>query len=969
MPGFQGNKQQSEQGAKISPERQMAKLREQARSGGSGGGYRNEPRTPVEAPVMPYTETSNDVTKDPKAQQGIILELTPDSNDKDMEELLGILRTKGFRAALKELDRINNPHLEDDFHRLLVQYKKEGHPINGLDADDPISHALDAVLLEVIVPESGTGPGKSGGTLKDIVIQMEQFYQSVIPLVAIPDVHFFKDLQRRRTLHKQHFTMEIAVSHTSESAIFYLSVPRSKRDFFEKQLFAIFPRARVNEQKDDYNPFNQFGVTEVAYAEYKRPAPLPLKMADDFTYDPMNITLAALSKIAKEGEGASIQITVAGAGDYHTKRMLKVLHDLNEGKKSHGYIFLDHMYEQPEPLWRQFLVGLVKELKDMAKSSKGSEGGGHAEKHVDTLTVDAVNKKIKNVIVGVNIRILASARTHERAEQILKELEATFGQYEDAKGNRLKFHSPHDKKGKRELLRQFIFRLFDRDAHESLLEQIIWEFTKKVPTPQVEGSTLMPMNLGELSTMFHWTIAGGTASREAKTSSAKLAPAPPGLPTNGITIGKNNYSNIETLVHFTPEDRLRHMYTIGQTGTGKTVFLKNMIIQDIENGDGVCFIDPHGVDVQEILSRIPKERYDDVIYFDPAYSARPMGLNMLEYDPRFPEQKTFVVDEMFKIFKKLYGDVPEAFGPIFEQYFRNATLLVLEDPETGSTLMDISRVLADDDFRALKLSRSRNSVVNHFWEEIAENVRGEGDLRNVVPYITSKFDIFIANEIMRPIVGQQRSAFNFKDIMDNKKILLVNLSKGRLGDLNANLLGLVIVGKIMMTALARIDYIHLNPPNFYLYIDEFQNVTTDTIATILSEARKFRLSLTIAHQFVAQLVPKIKEAVFGNVGTMAVFRVGSDDAEYLSKQYAPVFEVNDFLKLDNFHAYVKLLAGGKPTPPFSIATFPFREGDKVNMDALKQMSYQRYGRAREAVEQEIDTKYNQMRESQQNQQG
>lgn len=954
--------------AKLSPERQMAKMRENARSGGGGYGYRNEPRPPVEAPVVPASQDAGTSDDGQKTDKGIMLELTPDANDKDMEHLLGILREKGFKTALKALEEIDNPHLEDDFHRLLVQYKKEGHAIPGLDPADPIAKALDFVLLEVAVPESGAG--KAGGSLKDIITQMEQFYQAVIPAVAIPDVYFLKDLQRRKAIHKEHFAMEIAVSHTNEFAIFYLAVPRKKRDFFEKQIFAIFPRARVTEKKDDYNPFNQFGATEIAYAEYKRPAPLPLKTIDDFTYDPLNITLASLSKIAQEGEGASIQITVAGASDYHTKRMLKVLHDLNEGKKSHGYIFLDHMYEQPEPLWRQFLVGAAKEAKDMMKSSSGGHGGGGGgghDKHVDTLTVEAVNKKIKSVIVGVNIRVVASARTKERAKAIIAEIEGTFGQYEDAKGNRLKFHSPHGKSAKRKLMREFIFRLFDRDAHESVIEQIIWEFTKKVPTPMVEGSTLMPMNLTELSTMFHWTIAGGTASREAKTSSAKLAPAPPGLPQIGITIGRNRYSNIETMVHFSDDDRLRHMYTIGQTGTGKTNFLKHMIMQDIERGAGVCFIDPHGVDVQEILSRIPKERYDDVIYFDPAHTARPMGLNMLEYDPRFPEQKTFVVDEMFKIFKKLYGDVPEAFGPIFEQYFRNATLLVLEDPETGSTLMDISRVLADDNFRALKLSRSRNSVVNHFWEDIAENVRGEGDLRNVVPYITSKFDIFIANEIMRPIVGQQRSAFNFKDIMDNKKILLVNLSKGRLGDLNANLLGLVIVGKIMMTALARTDYLHTNPPNFYLYIDEFQNVTTNTIATILSEARKFRLSLTIAHQYISQLSKEIKESVFGNVGTMATFRVGTEDAEFLSKQYQPVFETTDFFKLDNFHAYVKLLAGGKPVSPFSIETIPFQNGDQVNMEALKQMSYQRYGRARDAVEEEINIKYNQMREAQKDQ--
>jgi hypothetical protein len=440
-------------------------------------------------------------------------------------------------------------------------------------------------------------------------------------------------------------------------------------------------------------------------------------------------------------------------------------------------------------------------------------------------------------------------------------------------------------------------------------------------------------------------------------------PAPPNLPEKGIVVGKNVYSNIETMVHFTPDDRLRHLYTIGQTGTGKTNFLKNMIVQDIENGEGVCFIDPHGVDVMEVLSRVPKERYDDLIYFDPAYIERPMGLNMLEYDPRYPEQKTFVVDEMFKIFKKLYGDVPEAFGPIFEQYFRNATLLVLEDPETGSTLLDISRVLADEDFRHLKLSRCRNPIVRHFWEDIAENVRGEGDLRNVVPYITSKFDIFIANEIMRPIVGQQRSAFNFKDIMDNKKILLVNLSKGRLGDANANLLGLVIVGKIMMTALARTSYLNQEPPPFYLYIDEFQNITTSTIATILAEARKFRLSMTMAHQYIQQLSNDIKNAVFGNVGTLAIFRVGADDADYLAKQFEPLLSNTDFLKIDNFHAYLKLLAGGKPVPPFTTETLRFVPGDQINTEALKHMSYQRYGRARDAVEEEIRQKYDAMREA------
>jgi len=276
-------------------------------------------------------------------------------------------------------------------------------------------------------------------------------------------------------------------------------------------------------------------------------------------------------------------------------------------------------------------------------------------------------------------------------------------------------------------------------------------------------------------------------------------------------------------------------------------------------------------------------------------------------------------------------------------------------------------VLADEDFRHLKLSRSKNPVVNHFWEDVVEQVRGEGDLRNIVPYITSKFDIFIANEIMRPIVGQQRSAFSVQDVIENKKILLVNLSKGRLGDINANLIGLIMVSKFLQAALGRSEtLLQGNHPPFYLYLDEFQNISTDTISVILSEARKYKLSLTIAHQFISQLSgdrvkDSIRNAVFGNVGSMAVFRVGPDDAKFLESQYTPTFTQQDMLHIDNFTAYIKLLSEGKPVEPFSMETIAFRSGDFAQIDALKHLSYQRYGRPRDSVEEEIREKYKGMR--------
>jgi uncharacterized protein YerC len=296
-------------------------------------------------------------------------------------------------------------------------------------------------------------------------------------------------------------------------------------------------------------------------------------------------------------------------------------------------------------------------------------------------------------------------------------------------------------------------------------------------------------------------------------------------------------------------------------------------------------------------------------------------------------------------------------GPMFEQYFRNATMLVIEDPETGSTLLDVSRVRSNKEFRQLKLSKCTNPVVVQFWKEIAEKAGGEGALANIVPYITSKFDVFLANDIMRPIIAQEKSSFNFREIMDEKKILLVNLSKGRLGDINANLIGLILVGKILMSALSRADSAGANFAPFYLHIDEFQNITTPSIATILSEARKYKLSLSIAHQFIGQLEENIKNAVFGNVGTIAAFRVGADDAEYLAKQFEPVFTANDLMNVDNRNAYVKMLSQGRPVKPFNIETLAIPTDITADVETLRRESYGAYGRDKYEVEAEILKKY------------
>lgn len=405
------------------------------------------------------------------------------------------------------------------------------------------------------------------------------------------------------------------------------------------------------------------------------------------------------------------------------------------------------------------------------------------------------------------------------------------------------------------------------------------------------------------------------------------------------------------------DDRRRHLYVIGQTGTGKSTLMKSMLRQDIENGKGICLIDPHGEFAEFVLSVIPKDRLDDVIYFDPGDVDRPMGLNMLEIDPKHPEQKTRVIDELFGIFDKLY-DLKETGGPMFEKYFKNSALLLLDDYEHEiPTLADISRVLVNSAFRADKLSRETNPLVKEFWELEAQKAGGEASLANMAPYISSKVTSFVFNEFLRPIINQKKSAFNFREVMDNQKILVINLSKGRIGDLNANLLGMVIVGKLLMAALSRIDIPDEKMrKDFYLYIDEFQNFTTDSIGIILSEARKYRLDLIVAHQFIKQLKENIRDAIFGNVGSIVSFRIGPDDSEFMKNKFEPVFSPQDLMNIDNLNAYVNLLINGQTTRPFNIKLETdkvFGVGSPQAAEAIKQMSRLKYGRPREEVEREI----------------
>jgi len=833
-----------------------------------------------------------------KRLQEIVLNLAPEIHDKKMNELLGLMQTKGVKNTLSVLSALRDPHLEDDFHRMLVQYLQGGYPAKKVPEN--VKKIGNMVMYEVILPEAVEDKTR---TIKETVSAMQQFIAGMDSVVS------------GKTDKDNYFVLEIANAEGSEQFIFYVSVPLSKRDLFEKQITSVFPGVKFSIDPNDYNIFNEDGISVGGYVTVKETALLPIKTIEDFDIDPLTVILNSFSKIQKSGEGAAVQIIIKPSGDGYDKQF------------KHGVA----QFEKGVPLkdalgGGTFVAGFGKALKDLIMPIKTEP-----DKPVNAEQLASIKKKISEKIYPTNIRIVASGNSRLEAEKILGEIESSLHQFGKVHENSFTL-VPLEKGAFTKFSRDFSFRMFNPDI-------------------------ACMLNSKEIATFFHFPNSSYAVQPQLKTSQSVSAPAPQDVSTEGVVLGVNSYRNVDNTIRFAPEDRLRHLYTIGQTGTGKSVFLKNLAIQDIIAGNGVCFIDPHGTDIIDILANIPKDRVDDVIYFDPTYTERPMALNMLEYDRSHPEQKTFVVNELFSIFQKLYGANPESMGPMFEQYFRNATMLVIEDPETGCTLLDVSRVMVDKTFRDLKISRCKNPIVVQFWTEVAEKAGGEASLANIVPYITSKFDVFLANDIMRPLIAQEKSSFNFREIMDSKKILLVNLAKGRLGDINANLIGLILVGKILMAALSRVDSIATGFPPFYLYIDEFQNITTNSISTILSEARKYKLSLNVAHQFIAQLDQNIRDAVFGNVGSICSFRISAEDAEYLEKQFSPVFTAKDIMNIDNYNAIVKLLVKGRPAKAFNIKTLPSPKGEPGMVDSLKHLSYLTYGGDKEEIDRQIMEKY------------
>jgi len=724
---------------------------------------------------------------------------------------------------------------------------------------------------------------------------------------------------------KSPIVFEVAVPHYGEEIYFYVALPKKEIDFLRKTVLGFWPGAEIILIKEDYNVFNPSGFSLASVVKLKNHHYLPIRSYKELAQsniDPLDSFLSAFNKLSKEGEGLAWQIILTPVPVSENKKILGMVKKLREGEKLSDVLSKNIFTDILKILGEAF-------IPKKEETKKKEEEEKMKPKPIEEIAIKNLEFKANKPLFKLNIRLVTSSTDEITADQILSALESPFHQFANPGFNEFYYFRPKGKYLKK-VLYQFSFRLFDR--RQSLL-----------------------LNTEEITSFFHFPTSY-IKNPIINWLSARSAPPPSNLPQEGIILGENIYQGIKSIVRITRNDRRRHIYTIGQTGTGKTTLLKNMIIQDIKNGDGVCFLDPHGDVAQEILGLIPKERIDDVIYFNPGDTRRPIGLNILEYSPQRPEEKTFIINTLIEIIDKLYN-LQMTGGPMFEQYLRNSLLLLMDDPNWGYTLLEVSKVFIDESFRDELLRKCKNYPVIEFWTKQAPVVGGEFQLENMITWVTSKLNPFITNDFVRPIIAQSKSSINFDQIMNERKILIVNLSKGLIGETSAYLMGMLLITKILLGAFARITVPEEERKDFYLYIDEFQNFAFKGVASILAEARKYRLSMVLAHQYIKQLPEEIASAVVGNVGTIISFRIGAQDAEFLEKIFLPVFNRSDLVNIPNYQGYIKLLIHGYISDAFNIKTLAPEPSSKELAEKVAELSMLKYGKEKEIIEKEIAEKY------------
>ena len=709
-----------------------------------------------------------------------------------------------------------------------------------------------------------------------------------------------------------HISLEIVANH--ETIEFYAVCPSDLGDLVEKQINAAYPDAELN-KVEPWDLWKYDGSVEFSSLVLKKDSYLPLNTYEDMNIDSMSAITSAMGKL-HEGEGLAVQILVRPAGD-----------DWQKDGKSH----------------------IKKYVEDHNKTDSDGKPTGPKMSKVDEDYLSKVQDKISKVGFETVVRLVSVAPDSASAKVNLSNLERSFGQFDNPSFNLFK-------KAKNRFEKFFVIAFVTRMF--PVVEKVTLPFgiPKLLNKEWYQGWSVM--NTEELSTLWHLPNENVKTPR-INWLRSKGSAAPIELPESGLYLGKSQFRGSEADIFMQDDDRRRHMYILGTTGTGKSEFMKFMAIQDIKEGKGIAFIDPHGSAVNDIVQQIPPERVDDVIYFDPS-SDRPMGLNIL--DVKTEKGKDMIINKFIDMLYELYDPNKQGImGPQLERALRMCMLTAMSKP--GGTMIEVVRLLTDENFHKQYLDSIQDPLVRRYWtDEIANTTKSRKG--EVMGYFVSKLDRFTTEKTMRYMLGQSVSTFDFADIMDNKKILLADLSKGKLGAENSKFLGLLLVPRLLAAAFTRIEKIERGEEldDFYLYIDEFQNYTTPDIETILSEARKYKLNLIVANQFIGQLPDKIKDAIFGNVGSMTIFRVGTEDAEYLEKYFEPTFEQNDLMNNKVGRAYMKLLVNNQPSPAFAMTTdWSAMQSASRNQelgDQIKELSKKKFGRNKFIVEQEIKTRSN-----------
>ena len=676
---------------------------------------------------------------------------------------------------------------------------------------------------------------------------------------------------------------------------FYVHTPKKLKDLVEKQINGAYPDAEIKEVNVE-NIKREGIVIGNEYNIFSREGKVAftsLKLKSE-NYKPIKVykdlPTDALSSITS------------------------VLAKMTEGEGAAIQILIT----QAESSWKKHGRAYL------AKTKKLESNPETAKYSADSKELEGIENKIGKQGFNTVIRIVVSSTSKEAAEAHLGNIMSVFSQFEGANSFKKEKH-----RFKGMFMNDFIYRYLPMIGPKSVLTS------------------------EELATVFHFPNKSITTPN-IFWMNAKRAPAPATIPTSGLYLGKSTYRGLAKPVYMDIDDRRRHMYIIGKTGTGKSEFLKDMIMQDIRSGQGLAVIDPHGDLIDDILPMIPPKRAEDVILFDPSDTSRPMGFNMLEAQTE--EQKHYVASSIIGLMYKLFDpNKTGIIGPRFEHAIRNAMLTVMY--EKGSTFVEVVRVLTDANYVQELLPKVQDPIIRRYWtDQIAQT--SDFHKSEVLDYIVSKFGRFVTNKMIRNIIGQSDSAFNFRKVMDEGKILLINLAKGKIGEENSQFLGLILVPKILVAAMSRQDMPKDLRSDFFLYVDEFQNFATPDFAQILSEARKYKLNLIVANQFIGQMEEEVKNAIFGNVGTLISFRVGVTDANYLQHEFQPVFAEADLINVERYNTYVKTIVEGEPVTPFSmdLTRDLNREKTLANprvAELVRELSRLKYGKDAATVEAEI----------------